>query len=55
VKVIGIRFELNDLGICVIAKLTDVNEGSEKPRPRLNKGGDLGNLNLDIDIQTLME
>jgi hypothetical protein len=41
VKVIGIRFELNDLGICVIAKLTDVNEGSEKPRLRLNKGGDL--------------
>lgn len=44
VKVIGIRFELNDLGICVIAKLTDVNEGSEKPRLRLKEGGDLGSL-----------
>jgi DNA-directed RNA polymerase subunit E'/Rpb7 len=41
VKVIGIRFELNDLGICVIAKLTDVGEQQEKQRPRLNKGGDL--------------
>lgn len=46
VKVIGIRFELNDLGICVIAKLTDVNEGKEKLR--LNKGGDLENVDLDI-------
>ena len=48
VKVIGIRFELNDLGICVIAKLTDVGETSEKQRPRLNKGGDL-EIMADID------
>jgi hypothetical protein len=41
VKVIGIRFELNDLGICVIAKLTDVNDNLEKTRLRLNKGGEI--------------
>ena len=41
VKVIGIRFELNDLGICVIAKLTDVNETQEKSKMRVNKGGDM--------------
>ena len=39
VKVIGIRFELNDLGICVIAKLTGLNEGQEKPKLRLKEGG----------------
>lgn len=36
VKVIGIRFELNDLGICVIAKLTDVGETHEKSKMRLH-------------------
>lgn len=46
VKVIGVRFELNDLGICVIAKLTDVNEIEEKPRPRLNVGGQLEDLEI---------
>jgi len=47
VKVIGIRFELNDLGICVIAKLTGLNEGQEKPKLRLKEGG---GEHLDIEI-----
>jgi DNA-directed RNA polymerase subunit E'/Rpb7 len=40
VKVIGIRFELNDRSICVIAKLTDVDNNSEKPKIRVKHGGE---------------
>ena len=38
VNVIGIRFELNDPYICVIAKLvsTEMNDHGRKPKPRIN-------------------
>ncbi len=43
VRVIGIRFELNDPGICVIANLTNIEPSAAmKPRIRVHKGGEEG-------------
>ena len=42
VRVIGIRYELNDAYICAIAKLMDIvnSENQEKPRIHIMKGGE---------------
>jgi len=50
VKVIGIRFELNDTSICVIAKLTDVDSVQEKPRLKVNTGGEIENIDIVNEI-----
>jgi DNA-directed RNA polymerase subunit E'/Rpb7 len=38
VKVIGIRYELNDPYICVIAKLVSIDSGKEHKKPRIQIG-----------------
>jgi DNA-directed RNA polymerase subunit E'/Rpb7 len=49
VRIIGIRFELNDAYICAIAKLTNIGLEDDKPKkPRLNLGGTLSESDSNI-------
>lgn len=51
VRIIGIRFELNDAYICAIAKLTNIGmEEDNHKKPRLHLGGFIQDENIQMKI-----